>query len=62
MNKKKAIVCTVLFAVVLIGVIIGSMFVNSVFDFTLYDIIANAVFAMWTCKQIKSFHNWMYEE
>ena len=61
MSKKKAIICTSLFAVVLIGVIIGTMFVRSEFV-SLYEILVNFVFMVYVSKQIRNFYDWLQEE
>lgn len=62
MNNKKAVICTVLFAVVLIGISLGSIFVKIYSDVSLYDTIINSVFMLWICSQIKNFYNWLLEE
>lgn len=61
MGKKKAIVCTLLFAVVFIGAIVGTMFVKSEV-ISLYEIFANFIIIMWVYKRIENFYYWLMEE
>lgn len=58
MNKKKAIICTLLFAVVLIVAIIGAMFVESKYV-NLYELLANFAVIVWAYNQIEKFYNWL---
>lgn len=61
MKKKKAVICTSLFAVVFIGAIIGTMFVKSE-TISLYEIFANFIVMMWIYKRIENFYYWLTEE
>ena len=61
MSKKKAIICTSLFATVLIGVIIATMFIENEY-INLYKLIANCVFISWVYKRIEDFYYWLKEE
>lgn len=61
MGKKKAIVCTLLFAVVFIVATVGTMFVKSEYC-SLYEIFSNGVFCMWVLKKIENFYYWLTEE
>ena len=58
MNKRKAIICTLLFAVVLIGTIIGTMFIESKY-INLYELLANYAVMVWAYNQIGKFYNWL---
>ena len=40
MNKKKSIVCTTLFAIIIVGVYMSTMFIKSHFGFSLYEVVA----------------------
>lgn len=62
MNKKKAVICTILFTIVLAGAIVGAMFAKSNFGFSLYDIVSDAVFFLWIANKINVFYNWLQEE
>ena len=59
MNKKKIIVCTSMFAVIVVSAFIGSVFLKTVFGFSLYDIIAPTICAFWLSEQIKKFYKWL---
>lgn len=61
MNKKKAVICTSLFAMVLIGVVIGTMFIESEY-LNLYKLFANTVVISWVYKRIENFYYWLTEE
>lgn len=61
MENKKNIICTVLFATVLIGVIIGTMFIKNE-HINLYRLFANCIVIAWTNKQIGNFYHWLQEE
>ena len=59
MNKKKVIVCTSMFVVIVVGAFIGSIFLKTVFGFSLYDIIAPTICAFWISECAKKFYNWL---
>lgn len=62
MNKKKVIVCTSMFIVIVVGAFIGSIFIKSVFGFSLYDIIAPVICAFWISERSKKFYNWLQND
>lgn len=62
MNKKKAIICTSLFGIVVAGAVVGAMFAKTFWGFSLFDIISDGVFFMWLSGKIKDFYNWLQEE
>lgn len=61
MKNKKAIICTVLFAVVFVGAIVSTIFIKNE-SFSLYELFANFIVMMWTWKRIENFYNWLTEE
>lgn len=60
MNKKKAIICTILYAVVLVGVLTASLFIkNEEYGISLYQIVAYAIANAWFGCTIEKFYNWL---
>lgn len=59
MNKKKAVICTILFSVILFSVFIGAFLIESHYGFTLFDVIAPCIAGSWSGEQIKKFYNWL---
>ena len=62
MNKKKVIVCTSMFVVIVVGAFIGSVFLKTVFGFSLYDIIAPTICALWISECAKKFYKWLQND
>lgn len=61
MKINKVIICTLLFAVVLISIIVGAMFVKGEY-INLYKLFANCVVVSWTYNRIKDFYYWLQED
>ena len=60
MEKKKAIICTVLYALVLVTVLTVSFFVkNDDYGISLYHIIMNIVAYSWIGNSVVRFYNWL---
>lgn len=59
MNKRKAIMCTTLFVIVLTVVLIGSSFVKTHYEFSLYDIIIVVSAHLWIAGHIEKFYKWL---
>ena len=59
MDKKKVIVCTSMFAVIIVGAFIGSIFIKTVFGFSLYDIVSPVICAMWLGRCTRKFYEWL---
>ena len=59
MNKKKIVVCTILFSVVLIGSIVSTIFVKYGDGFSLYDLVTSGITTVWVCERIEKFYNWL---
>lgn len=62
MIKKKAIICTILFAIILIGSYIGTIFIKSNFGFSLYEIVTPSICSFWIAERIKKFYYWLIEK
>lgn len=61
MNKKKAIICTLLFAVVLIVGILGSYFVQKN-GISLGRHLSSCITGIWMAECIGKFYNWVRKE
>jgi hypothetical protein len=60
MDKRKAIVCTSLFVVVLMSAFIGSFFVkNADGTLVLFDLFAWIITARWIADSIAKFYKWL---
>lgn len=60
MSKKKIIVCTILFGIVIFSLFIVTMLIkNKEYGFTLFEIISPTICGLWVCERIKNFHNWL---
>lgn len=60
MEKKKAIVCTILYATVIIGLLTGSIFIkNEELGIGLYQLIMYAIANVCIGNSIKKFYDWM---
>ena len=60
MEKKKAIVCAVLYAIVIIGALTCSFFVkNDEFGLSLYQLITGCIANAWLGCSVKKFYDWL---
>lgn len=62
MKKKKSIVCTILFAIIIVGSYVGTIFIKSHFGFSLYDIVAPIISGFWLSERIRKFYSWLMTE
>ena len=62
MNKKKSIVCTILFAIIVVGAYLSTMFIKSHFGFSLYEVVAPIICGIWLAERIKKFYSWLMTE
>lgn len=62
MNKFKAIICTILYAVVLIVALIVAHSINGVCGINLYQLIMNAIANAWLGYSVVKFYTWISEE
>lgn len=59
-NKKKAIVCTVLYTIVIVGALVGSAFIkNETIGISLYQIIMYAIAYVCIGNSVLRFYDWM---
>ena len=58
-NKKKVIVCTALFSIVICSILIGSYFIESAYGFSLFDIIAPTICFFWCGERARDFYDWL---
>lgn len=60
MEKKKAIVCTALYSVVIVSALTGSVFIkNEELGIGLYQLIMYAIANVCIANSIKKFYDWM---
>jgi hypothetical protein len=59
MDKKKAITCTILFAVVLFGLMLGSTMIKNHWGDSLYSLISSCFCWVWIGERIVKFYDWM---
>ena len=63
MSKKKAIICTSLFAVVIIGIVWISILIKPHnCDVSLFGILAPGITMLWLNDQVIKFYNWLRRE
>lgn len=62
MEKKRAVICTSLFAVVMLGIYASTFFIKSNFGFKLYDIVAPTICASWMADKMRKFYDWLIKE
>lgn len=59
MDKKKAIVCTILLGVIMFAIFVASVLVNSEHGFTLYDVFSPCIVGAWMGGKMNQFYNWL---
>ena len=59
MDKKKAIVCTILFAIVIITIVIGSYFIKKDSGSCLGYHISACISGLWIADKIEKFYKWL---
>ena len=59
MNKKKAVVCSILLSVVLFAIFVATLLIKSHYGFTLFDVIAPCIVGAYMGEKIKKFYNWL---
>lgn len=63
MSKNKAIVCTVLYAIVLVVSLIASFFIkNNAYGISLYQIITGMIANAWLGCSVEKFYKWLLKE
>lgn len=59
MDKKKAVICTVLLSIVVLGVFVATLLIKSDYGFNLYDIISPWICGAWMGEKIRTFYRWL---
>ena len=59
MNKKKAVICSILLSIILFVVFVAMYLIKSHYGFTLYDVISPCIVGAWAGTKVKQFYNWL---
>lgn len=59
MDKKKAIICTILFSVIVMAIFIASVLIENKCGNTPYDIFSPFIVGAWMGGKIEAFYNWL---
>jgi hypothetical protein len=60
MSKKKAIICTILFGIIVLTIATATLFIkNDEYGFTLFDIISPTICGLWCGECIIKFYDWL---
>ena len=59
MGKKKAVVCTVLFSIVVFGACIATFFIKNEYGLRLFDMISPYICGAWLGGKTRTFYNWL---
>ena len=59
MNKKKAIICTILFIIVVSSALIGSTFIGNDDGDTLFNLIISIAAGLWFGELVEKFYKWI---
>jgi zinc transporter ZupT len=63
MSKKKAILCTVLYAIVLVVALTVAFFIKSdVTGISLYQLVMNVIANAWIGCSVDKFYRWLLKE
>ena len=63
MNKKKALVCTIIFSIVMFGTYLAMVFVNPQGrEFRLIEIFYPIIAGHWMGERIGLFYNWLIKD
>ena len=62
MTKIKAVICTVLFGIIVFGILIVSFSIKSYYGHSLYSLISSGICGYWICGKIKAFYKWLMTE
>ena len=58
MSKKKAIICTILFGIVILAIATATLFIKGN-EFTLFEIISPSICGVWCGERIGKFYDWL---
>ena len=60
MNKKKAVVCTILFVIIIMGIYIVALSIKPFNnELSLFHIFSPCIFGLWLSGIIKKFYKWL---
>lgn len=60
MSKKKAIVCTILFGIIIFAIAIVTCFIKSdEYGFTLFEILSPSICGLWCGERVGKFYDWL---
>ena len=59
MDKKKAVICTILFGIIITAIFVASLLINSEHGFTLYDVFSPIIVGAWMGGKTKKFYDWL---
>ena len=60
MDRRKATICTILYAIVITSILIGSCFIKSHMNgISLHQIIVSAIGNMWISASVGKFYDWL---
>lgn len=63
MSKKKAILCTVLYIIVLVVSLTASFFIkNNEYGISLYQLITGVIANAWLGCSVEKFYKWLLKE
>ena len=63
MSKKKAVVCTILYAIVITVVLTASFFIKSAVNgISLYQLIMSVIGNMWIGNSVVKFYEWLRKQ
>ena len=63
MRKKKAVVCTILYAIVITVVLTASFFIKSAVNgISLYQLIVSMIGSMWLGNSVVKFYEWLRKQ
>lgn len=58
MEKKKAVMCTILFTIVIWAILIATYLIKNE-NIRLYDVVEPWIVGFWMCDKTSQFYNWL---
>lgn len=62
MNKKKAVICTTLFSVVMLAMYVSMFFIKNKSGVGLWQPATCCITGLWMGERIKKFYDWLIKE
>lgn len=62
MNKKKAIICTIMLTIIVFGIGTALIFVPYGSEISLFDILSPFIVGRWTGEQVGKFYKWLRKD